>query len=155
MTGMVASSLVVGTRNRKKGGELVELLAPWGIAAVTLADVPDALEIAESGATFAANAALKATVQAKHLRRWVLADDSGLEVDALGGAPGVYSARFAQLSGGTPRVCDGRGGSVATPFAEPQGVPPKRMPTNNRPSVCQGSPPPLRPSRTVWKSSTA
>jgi XTP/dITP diphosphohydrolase len=87
--------LVLGTRNRKKGAELAELLAPWGIAAVTLDDLPDAMDIAESGETFAANAALKATQQAKHLSRWVLADDSGLEVDALGGAPGVYSARFA------------------------------------------------------------
>lgn len=87
--------LVIGTRNRKKGAELIELLAPWGIAAVTLDDVPEAIEVEESGDSFAANARLKASLQAKHLGRWVLADDSGLEVDALGGAPGVYSARFA------------------------------------------------------------
>jgi XTP/dITP diphosphohydrolase len=91
------STLVIGTRNRKKGAELRDLLAPFGIAAVTLEDIPDALEVEESGDTFAANAALKATLQARHLGRWVLADDSGLEVDALGGAPGVYSARFAGL----------------------------------------------------------
>jgi XTP/dITP diphosphohydrolase len=87
--------LVIGTHNCKKGAELAEMLAPWGVAVVTLADLPDAIEVAEDGATFAANAALKATQQARHLGRWVLADDSGLEVDALGGAPGVYSARFA------------------------------------------------------------
>ncbi len=87
--------LVIGTHNRKKGEDLFELLAPWGIAVFTLADVPNAIEVAETGDTFAANAALKATQQAKHLGRWVLADDSGLEVDALGGAPGVYSARYA------------------------------------------------------------
>ena len=87
--------LVIGTHNRKKGAELVELLAPWGFSVVTLADIPGAVEVEESGETFAANAALKATVQAKHLGRWVLADDSGLEVDALSGAPGVFSARFA------------------------------------------------------------
>jgi XTP/dITP diphosphohydrolase len=87
--------LVIGTHNRKKGVELAEMLAPWGIAVVTLDDVPDAIEVPEHGETFAANAALKATEQARHLGRWVLADDSGLEVDALGGAPGVYSARFA------------------------------------------------------------
>jgi XTP/dITP diphosphohydrolase len=88
-------NLVIGTHNRKKGTELAELLAPWGFAVVTLADVPEAIEVVEDGETFAANAALKATQQAKHLSQWVLADDSGLEVDALGGAPGVYSARFA------------------------------------------------------------
>src|SRR5687767_12161271 len=87
--------LVIGTHNRKKGAELVELLAPWGFSVVTLTDIPGAIEVEESGETFAANAALKATKQAKHLGRWVLADDSGLEVDALGGAPGVLSARFA------------------------------------------------------------
>ncbi len=92
------SELVIGTHNRKKGAELAEMLFPWGVAVVTLADLPDAMEVVENGDTFAANAALKATQQARHLNRWVLADDSGLEVDALGGAPGVYSARFAELS---------------------------------------------------------
>ena len=87
--------LVLGTLNRKKGEELAELLAPWRFAIVALAEFPDALSVVEDGETFAANAILKATQQARHLRRWVLADDSGLEVDALGGAPGVYSARFA------------------------------------------------------------
>jgi XTP/dITP diphosphohydrolase len=87
--------LVIGTHNRKKGAELAELLAPWGFTVVTLDDFPNAIEVVEDGETFAANAALKATQQARHLGQWVLADDSGLEVDALGGAPGVYSARFA------------------------------------------------------------
>ena len=75
--------------------ELTELLAPLGFSVLTLDDVPGAIEVVEDGDTFAANAALKATQQAKHLKQWVLADDSGLEVDALNGAPGVYSARFA------------------------------------------------------------
>src|SRR4029078_10067556 len=87
--------LVIGTHNRKKGVELAEMLSPWDVAVVTLADLPDAIEVVEDGDTFAANAALKATQLARHLERWVLADDSGLAVDALGGAPGVYSARFA------------------------------------------------------------
>jgi XTP/dITP diphosphohydrolase len=89
------SPLVIGTHNRKKGLELAELLAPLGLAVVTLDDFPHALDVVEDGDTFAANAALKATQQARHLKHWVLADDSGLAVDALGGAPGVYSARFA------------------------------------------------------------
>jgi XTP/dITP diphosphohydrolase len=86
---------VVGTHNRKKGGELVELLRPLGITVQTLADFPQALEIDESGETFAENAALKATQQGIHLKNWVLGDDSGIVVDALDGRPGVYSARFA------------------------------------------------------------
>jgi XTP/dITP diphosphohydrolase len=87
--------LVIGTHNRKKGEELAELLFPWGFRVITLSEVPGAVQVEEDGETFAANAALKATRQARHLGRWVLADDSGLEVDALGGRPGVYSARFA------------------------------------------------------------
>jgi XTP/dITP diphosphohydrolase len=87
--------LVIGTHNRKKGAELAEMLAPWGFRVVTLADLPGAIEVVEDGDSFAANAVLKASQQAKQLGRWVLADDSGLEVDALDGAPGIYSARFA------------------------------------------------------------
>jgi XTP/dITP diphosphohydrolase len=71
------------------------MLAPRGFRVTTLEDVPGAIEVVEDGDSFAANAILKATEQAKHLGRWVLADDSGLEVDALGGAPGIQSARFA------------------------------------------------------------
>jgi XTP/dITP diphosphohydrolase len=89
------SALVLGTRNRKKGEELAELLAPWNVSLVTLDAIPDAIDVVEDGDSFAANAGLKARQQALHLRRWVLADDSGLVVDALRGEPGVYSARFA------------------------------------------------------------
>jgi XTP/dITP diphosphohydrolase len=87
--------LVLGTSNRKKGLELAELLAPTGIVLATLADFPDVINIREDGDTFAANAALKAIEQARHLGRWVLGEDSGLVVDALDGAPGVLSARFS------------------------------------------------------------
>lgn len=87
--------LVLGTANRKKGLELAELFAPLGFDVRTLADFGDVLAVEESGETFAANAALKAAEQARHLRQWVLADDSGLLVDALDGRPGVFSARFA------------------------------------------------------------
>ena len=87
--------LVVGTANRKKGLELTELVAPLGLELRTLADYPTAIAVVESGDTFAANAALKASEQARHLGHWVLADDSGLAVDALGGRPGVFSARYA------------------------------------------------------------
>jgi len=88
-------TLVLGTRNRKKLGELVELLEPLGIELKTLADFPNSIEVEETGATFADNARLKATLQAKTLGQWVLGEDSGLSVDALGGDPGVRSARFS------------------------------------------------------------
>lgn len=87
--------LVLGTHNRKKAGELIQLLEPLGITLRTLADYPQAIEVDETGTTFAENAALKASQQARHLGVWVLGEDSGLEVDALQGRPGVYSARYA------------------------------------------------------------
>jgi len=86
--------LVIGTANRKKGQELAALLAPVGLEVQTPADYPQTLAVEETGETFAANARLKAAQQAGHLGRWVLADDSGLAVDALNGAPGVFSARY-------------------------------------------------------------
>jgi XTP/dITP diphosphohydrolase len=95
MTPMSKPLLVVGTANRKKLVELAQLYAPVGLELKTLADFPSAVEVVESGATFADNAALKAVAQARHLGQWVVADDSGLSVDALGGMPGVTSARFA------------------------------------------------------------
>ena len=87
--------IVLGTTNRKKGAELAALFAPVGIELQTLADFADVASVVEDGDTFAANAALKAVGQARHLGQWVLGEDSGLMVDALGGAPGVFSARYA------------------------------------------------------------
>ncbi|MCA9102026.1 MAG: RdgB/HAM1 family non-canonical purine NTP pyrophosphatase [Planctomycetales bacterium] len=87
--------LVLGTHNRKKGRELVELLAPLGIEVRTLADFPQAIEVVEDGASFAENSGKKAAEQAQHLGQWVLGEDSGLVVDALDGRPGIYSARYA------------------------------------------------------------
>jgi len=87
--------LVLGTANRKKGQELAEVFAPVGIELRTLAEVPGAIAVAENGATFAENARLKAAQQAKHLGLWVLGEDSGLMVDALGGEPGAFSARYS------------------------------------------------------------
>lgn len=87
--------LVVGTTNRKKGQEIAWLLSGVGVTLRTLADFPDPLDVEETGKTFAENATLKAVAQARHLGHWVLAEDSGLAVDALHGAPGVYSARYS------------------------------------------------------------
>jgi len=87
--------LVLGTTNLAKGRELAELLGPLGFQVQTLQDFANPLEVEENGNTFADNAREKASQQARHLGCWVLADDSGLEVDALDGAPGIYSARYA------------------------------------------------------------
>lgn len=90
-----ASLLVLGTNNRKKRDELAALLAPLGIELKTLSEYPQAIEVVEDGASFAENAAKKASQQASHLGQWVLGEDSGICVDALGGAPGVLSARYS------------------------------------------------------------
>ncbi|MBI1900095.1 MAG: XTP/dITP diphosphatase [Planctomycetia bacterium] len=87
--------VVLGTHNQGKVRELADLLSPLSIDVRSLDDFPGALEIVEDGATFRDNAVKKASQQAKHLKQWVLAEDSGLAVDALGGRPGVYSARYA------------------------------------------------------------
>lgn len=87
--------LVVASRNAKKRREIEELLAPHRIEVLSVTDFPEVPEVVEDGDTFAANAAKKATQTARHLKCWVLGEDSGLMVDALGGAPGVYSARYS------------------------------------------------------------
>jgi len=89
--------LLVGTTNLAKGRELVELLAPHGFTIRTLQDVENPIDVVEDGDTFAANAQKKARELAQQFGCWVLADDSGLEVDALGGAPGIFSARYADV----------------------------------------------------------
>jgi XTP/dITP diphosphohydrolase len=87
--------LVVGSRNKKKIEEIAGLLAPFGIDVKGVAEFPDIAEVEETGSTFAENAALKATETAIALNQWVLAEDSGVMVDALKGAPGIYSARYS------------------------------------------------------------
>ena len=87
--------LVLGTHNAKKEKELVGLLTPLAINIRTLSDYPQALHVDEDGNTFEENAEKKACSQAAHLGCWVLGEDSGLCVDALGGDPGIFSARFA------------------------------------------------------------
>jgi len=87
--------LVLGTNNQGKVREITPLLAPYGFELRTLADYPESIDVVEDGDSFAANAILKATQQAKHLDAWVLGEDSGIVVDAIQGAPGIYSARYA------------------------------------------------------------
>lgn len=87
--------LIVATRNRGKTAEFREAFSAYGVEVRDLNDVEGAPHVEETGTTFAENALLKARSAAEHLGLAVLADDSGLCVDALGGAPGVYSARYA------------------------------------------------------------
>ncbi|EGW41321.1 XTP/dITP diphosphatase [Desulfosporosinus sp. OT] len=87
--------IVLATQNQGKVRELQELLMDEGIEVLSLSDIPDWEDVEETGKTFADNAALKARAAVKKTGLIALADDSGLEVDALDGAPGVYSARFA------------------------------------------------------------
>lgn len=87
--------VVLGTHNTKKADELRELLEPHGIELRSLAGFPQAINVEENGDSFTANARLKASQQARHLHAWLIGEDSGLCVDALDGAPGIYSARYA------------------------------------------------------------
>ena len=87
--------LVLATRNRHKGEELAALLGDLGITIRTLDEFPDAPEVIEDGDTCEANAVKKARVIAEFTGLPAVADDTGLEVDALGGRPGVYAARYA------------------------------------------------------------
>lgn len=87
--------LVMATRNAGKLREIRRLLAESGIEVLSLADFPDLPEVEEDGLTFADNARKKGETIARQTGRLTLADDSGLEVAALDGAPGVHSARYA------------------------------------------------------------
>jgi XTP/dITP diphosphohydrolase len=86
--------LVVATHNRHKTREIEHILGPEFMVR-DLAAHPEVSEICESGTSFEENAKLKALAASRQLPALVIADDSGLEVDALGGAPGIYSARYA------------------------------------------------------------
>lgn len=89
--------LVVATRNSHKTREIQHILGPE-FRIRDLRTHPEVSEIHETGTSFEENAKLKALAASRHLPTLVIADDSGLEVDALGGAPGIYSARYAGAS---------------------------------------------------------
>ena len=91
---LTSDRVVIATHNQGKLTEMRELLAPYGIAAISAGDLALA-EPEETGMTFAENARIKATAAAKAARLPALADDSGLVVEALDGAPGIHSARWA------------------------------------------------------------
>lgn len=87
--------LVIATKNPGKAREVAEILAGLPYEIVSLSAYPDAPEVEETGSTFVENAIIKAKAYADLTGELTLADDSGLEIDALDGAPGVYSSRFA------------------------------------------------------------
>jgi XTP/dITP diphosphohydrolase len=87
--------IVVATRNTRKLEEIKRVAARWVLSLHSLAEFPGCPEVEEEGVTFEANALKKAVFVARWSQKPALADDSGLEVDALGGAPGVRSARYA------------------------------------------------------------
>jgi len=88
--------LLLATKNRKKQKELQELLDDSGWRVIALSDFPDCPGAVENGRTFEENARIKAVAASTHTGLLTLADDSGLEVDALNQAPGIYSARYAR-----------------------------------------------------------
>jgi len=90
----ITGKLVIATHNPGKLAEMRELLAPHGIEAISVGDLGLA-EPEETGGSFAANARIKAVAAAKAAQLPAFADDSGLAVDALNGAPGIFSARWA------------------------------------------------------------
>ena len=89
----MVQKLVVATGNSGKLAEMQEYLTglPWELELK-----PAEIDVEETGTTFIANARLKASQVAKAVGKWAIADDSGLAVDALGGAPGIYSARYGK-----------------------------------------------------------
>ena len=89
--------LVLATNNAHKAREIKAILSGRFSGIQTMAEAGLSMDVEETGATFVANAALKAVAVAKAAGCWALADDSGLCVDALKGAPGVYSARWSGL----------------------------------------------------------
>jgi XTP/dITP diphosphohydrolase len=94
---MTLTRLVIATHNRKKAGEMETILSSGlpGVEILTLADYPEAPEPEETGSTYAENAAIKALSACEATGEACIADDAGLEIDAMNGEPGLYSKRFA------------------------------------------------------------
>ncbi len=87
--------IIIATKSRGKAREFEQLFHAHGFEVKTLLDFPEIEEVEETGSTFEENAILKAEAVSKVLNRIVIADDSGLVIDALDGRPGIFSARYA------------------------------------------------------------
>ncbi len=99
-------NLVIASRNKGKISEIKELLADLPIEVLSLFDYPSIIEIEENGETFAENAQIKAQAVYNYTKCAVMADDSGLEIDALDGRPGVHSSRFAGENAADAEKCE-------------------------------------------------
>ncbi len=124
-----AREIVLATANPHKVEEMRAIFAAAGVPVIGLADLPGGAAIpepSETGRTFEANARLKALAYAKATGRVCLADDSGLEVDALGGAPGVDSAHYAHGFGTSAPRAERDAANNAKLLAMLEGVPPER-----------------------------
>jgi XTP/dITP diphosphohydrolase len=131
--------ILVATTNRGKMAELSAMLdadVEW----LTLADFPGIEEVVEDGCTFAQNAAKKALGYAKVAGCWTIADDSGLAVDALGGEPGIHSARFSgpKLPEESRSLIDHR--NIAKVLSLLEGVPAERRTARFVCSLCLAGP---------------
>ena len=87
--------ILIATKNKGKIKEFADLFGEKGVKVSSLLDFPTVEDVEETGSTFIENAKIKAETISNHFNKIVVADDSGLSVDALGGKPGVYSARYA------------------------------------------------------------
>lgn len=120
--------VVIATKNAGKVKEFEALFGAKGIAVRSLRDYPDIPDIVEDGETFLANALIKARTVAKAIGAPVIADDSGLAVERLNGAPGVYSARYAgepsDDAANNRKLLDelGRLGAMAGAGTNPEGL---------------------------------
>jgi XTP/dITP diphosphohydrolase len=125
--------LVLATRNAHKAAEISRLLDGSGVVLASLDDFPAAAEVVEDRDTLEGNAEKKAVETARACGAWALADDTGLEVEALGGAPGVYSARWAGPGCSYVDNC-------AKLLRELSGVPPERRNARFRTVMALSSP---------------
>ncbi|MHC4111787.1 MAG: XTP/dITP diphosphatase [Planctomycetota bacterium] len=129
--------ILVATTNPGKAAELQAMLdadVNW----LTLADFPDIPEIEEDGTTFIENASKKALGYAKATGMWTIADDSGLVIDALGGAPGIESARFSGEKGEDRTLIDHK--NIAKVLILLKGVPAEKRTARFVCSLCLASP---------------
>ncbi len=134
--------ILIATTNRPKTGELVEMLGAVGAGVqwLSLNDFADVPEVVEDGATFEENARKKALGYAGATGVWTIADDSGLVIDALDGAPGVMSARFSgePPKGSDRRILDHR--NMAKVLELMEGVPAEKRTARFVCNICLASP---------------
>jgi len=129
--------ILVATTNPGKADEL-EAMLDLDVDWLTLADFPDIPEVKEDGATFIENARKKATGYAKATDLWIIADDSGLVIDALNGAPGIESARFSGEKDADRTMIDHK--NIAKVLKLLKGVPTEKRTARFVCSLCLASP---------------